>query len=239
MTSPIRPIASTLQALSLQYEAITHNLANTETAGFKRTTTSFQEVLSGKVNHKGKGAVSQSVKGVNSIDYTQGGLRQTGRSLDMALMGKGFFVLETPAGPLYTRNGSFRLNSQGQLTDAAGRLVAGDGGPIVLPGTSGVKVTADGMISVGGKSVGKLKLADFKNYKSLQPIGGSCFKSNSSVPIESAASVEQGYREDSNVTAVQELVNLITVTRLYQANMRGMKVAGDEKFRSLMQAAMA
>ncbi len=239
MASPIRPIASTLTALSQQYEAITHNLANVDTTGFKRTTTSFQEVLSGKVNNTGKASGGQSVKAINTIDFTQGGLTRTGRSLDLALMGKGFFVIETPQGPLYTRNGSFRLNSQGQLTDLAGRLVAGDSGPIVLPGTSGVTVAGDGTISIEGQTAGKIKLVDFENYKDLRSVGGSCFRSKAQTALESTASIQQGHRENSNVTAVQELVNLITVTRMYQANMRGMQVTGEDKFKSLMQAAMA
>ncbi len=239
MASPIRPIASTLQALSQRYETITHNLANVDTTGFKRTTTSFQEVLSGKVNKSGSGSGSQSIKGINTIDFTQGGLTKTGGPLDLALMGKGFFVIETPQGPLYTRNGSFRLNSQGQLTDGAGRLVAGDSGPIVLPGTSGVTIAGDGTISVDGQTAGKIKIVDFENYKDLQSVGGSSFRSKAQTILGSTASIQQGHRENSNVTAVQELVNLITVTRMYQANMRGMQVAGADKFKSLMQAAMA
>ena len=240
MTEPISPIASSLQALTQRYEAITENLANVSTVGFKRVRTTFRQTLADQTAAIGNDVPSAGIESTNSIDFSQGPLDRTQRDLDLALSGKGFFVLETPQGQLYTRGGSFRLNGQRQLTDSLGRLVAGDSGPIVLPSTTGLSVAVDGTISVEGKSVGKIKLVDFENNADLEGLGSTCSRSKSDqATTTSDAQVHQGHREESNVAAVEELINLITVTRLYQANMRSMQEAEDDRVKSLLQAAMA
>ena len=163
----------------------------------------------------------------SAFDFSQGSLIQTGRTLDFALLGKGFFVVETPEGPLYTRNGAFRTNENGQIVDSAGRTVAGEAGPITVPATVGLselQVSADGRISAGGINIGKIKIVDFKDNESkLVPVGGNCFvMPDKDIQPASAENVvvKQGYQEASNVKIVDELVDMIMVTRLYEANMR-------------------
>ncbi|MGD0078291.1 MAG: flagellar hook basal-body protein, partial [Sedimentisphaerales bacterium] len=160
------------------------------------------------------------------------------------IMGKGFFVVETPEGPLYTRNGAFQINDGGQLTDSVGRIVSGEAGPITVPPTVGISqlaVTADGKITADGINIGKLQIVDFKeNESKLIPAGGNCFlmpdKDVRPTPAENIV-VKQGYQEASNVKVVDELVDMIMVSRLYEANMRYVS-AQKENSSSIMNVAM-
>ena len=124
-------IGSSLEALDKQYQALAHNLANASTAGFKKRTSLFAQELARKEAEASDAAspAEETISQTSVIDFTQGALQRTGRPLDLAIAGEGMFVLETPAGPLYTRNGVFQTNAQGQLVDFAGRTVAGQGGP--------------------------------------------------------------------------------------------------------------
>ena len=191
----------------------------------------------------GTAQVQSAIVDTPAIDFTQGGLVRTGRGLDLALNGKGFFVIETAAGPRYTRNGVFRTNPQGQLVDSAGRMVAGEGGPITLPpnvNAEMVSVAQDGTISAQGRALGKLRIVDFESYAGLQPVGDSLYSAGlDGEPVPAAnASVQQGFQETSNVKAVEELVGLITVTRLYEANIKGIQ-AQDERKQNLLRVAGA
>jgi len=217
--------AASVNVLIQEYYTITHNLANVSTVGYKRRFNEFVNALANREEQTGsEGGEEITPKGV--IDFSQGGVQQTGRPLDFALYGMGFFVIETPEGALYTRNGVFHTNQQGQIVDCQGRLVGGQAGPIVIPsGTalSELNVSEDGNVSIGGASVGKLRLVDFgENQSQLVSVGGSCFQPPAGVLPAPAGetSVKQGYRESSNVNVVEELVKLIAVTRLYESNMK-------------------
>lgn len=243
MNNSFTPSASSLQALAIQYRAIAHNMANVNTTGFKRDVNSFTEKLMQRLGAVSGAPLVNEVQGRNDIDFSQGSIRHTGRRLDMAIEGEGFFVVETPDGERYTRNGTFRTDENGKLVDFLGRTVAGEGGPINLPDRyplSQVAVSQDGTITAGGRDVGKLKIVAFEDNKVLQPIGDGCFR----VTDEDAEATEvdhplvhQGYSEQSNVNMVEELVDLMRVTRMYEANTKVMKKQ-DERLRTLMQAAM-
>jgi flagellar basal-body rod protein FlgG len=236
--------SSGMEALTRQYEAIAHNLANANTTGYKRRLTAFQCLLEAQMQGADPANVlTGEVKGTVTIDHAQGPLTNTGRSLDVAIEGEGFFVIETPEGPLYTRNGSFEVNPQGQLVDASGRTVSGEGGPIVLPGAVGVSritVSQDGTVWAGGQSVGRLSLVRFENPSVLEPVGQSCFRAPAgAAPGPTAnAKVRQFFQEGSNVNVVEELVGLIAVTRLYEANVKAIEKQ-DEQARNLLQVAMS
>jgi len=244
MDSSIEATAAAMEALSEQYRSIAHNLANVSTAGYKRRITEFAEALrqaSGLVEPGQSGEVPRVV-GQMLIDYTQGGLEQTGRSLDLALQGKGFFVVETENGPLYTRSGVFRLNAQNQLVDLSGRLVAGQAGPIVVPpdaSVAGIEVSLSGNVRADGKDIGQLKIVEFEDPSVLEPVGGSCFQAPEQVAPAPAQNTEvyQGFKESSNVNVVEELVGLIGVTRLYEANIKSIKTQ-DERMKYLLEVAM-
>ena len=148
--------------------------------------------------------------------------------MDFALGGRGFFVVETPNGPLYTRNGAFETNQNGQIVDLMGRTVSGESGPVTLPASvsiSDIQVSADGRITAGSTVIGKFKVVDFKkeDESKLVPAGDNCFvMTDKTIQPVSAENIliKQGTQESSNVKIVDELVDMVMVTRLYEANMR-------------------
>jgi len=211
-------ISSTIDGLTQEFNIIAHNLANVSTAGYKRKCSTFSKSLMAQ----GAGTIEETggeAELYATFDFSQGTFVGTGRSLDFALHGKGFFVVETPDGPLYTRNGMFRLDQNGQIADSSGRTVAGQAGPISIPpgtGLSQISVSSDGNIS-----------ADKEDE--LIAAGLNCFMAPETAvpqPPENLL-VRQGFQESSNVQMVEELVDMIMVTRLYEANMKFMSVNKD------------
>ena len=232
-------VSTSIAALTREFETITHNLANTSTVGFKRQSNAFSVSLDAKEPY------SPGTTDLESLfDFSQGDMVETGRPLDFALFGKGFFAIETPEGPLYTRNGMFSTDQDGQIVDSVGRIVAGESGPITIPnniGLSQLHVSSDGTISAGSTPIGKFMLVDFGDYEgNLVPTGDSCYRTSdaSIAPVEAEnLVVRQKFQESSNVKIIEELVDMIFVTRLYQANMRSI-TAQQEVSGSLMSLAM-
>ncbi|MBN2136651.1 MAG: flagellar hook basal-body protein [Sedimentisphaerales bacterium] len=225
MSDLMSQITSSMGGLKQEFNIIAHNLANVGTVGYKRRCNTFSRSL--VAQGAGSQAETDGEVDLESVfDFTQGPVKATDRSLDFALVGKGFFVIETPDGPLYTRNGMFRLDSNGQIVDTAGRLVAGESGPITIPanvGISQVSVSSDGSITAGGVSAGKFRLIDFgENEKDLVSAGMNCFHASGDARPEAPKNliVKQGFQEGSNVQMVEEMVDMMMVSRLYEANMQ-------------------
>ena len=222
-------VGASLNALTREFDIIAHNMANVGTVGFKRRCNSFTEVLAAQEGGQGQG----EEKPDGLFDFSQGALVQTDRSLDLALHGDGFFVIETPEGPVYTRHGVFSTNQNDQIVDTSGRMVAGTSGPLMIPANvpvADVRVTDDGQVLAGQASIGKLRIVDFPDARDkLQPVGESCFEVPKEVePVEATTVVvKQGYQEASNVKLVDEMVNMILVSRMYEANMRLVSVKRD------------
>ena len=236
-------VSTSIDALMQEFYIITHNLANVSTVGYKRVCNAFSKSL--EARETGEETYSHGTIDLNSaFDFSQGSIVETGRPLDFALYGKGFFVIETPEGQLYTRNGMFRTNQNGQIVDCNGRTVAGEAGPIVIPtgmGPSQLYVSSDGTISANGVAIGKFKLVDFEdNDNKLIPVGANCFQM-SEEDVEPVIAenivVKQGYQEASNVKMIDELVDMIMVARLYEANMKLIS-AQSEASKSIMGVAM-
>jgi len=243
MAEIIAQVSSSINALMQEFNIITHNLANVSTVGYKRRCNAFSQSL--KAQDAGSKAGSPGGVALNAIfDFSQGSIVETGRPLDFALYGKGFFVIETPEGPLYSRNGIFRTNQNGQIVDSKGRIVAGEAGPITIPsgvGLSQLNVSSGGSIGSGGTAIGKFTLVDFKdNENKLMPASENCFRMPEQ-DIEPVAAehivVKQGYQEASNVKMIDELVNMMMVARLYEANMKFI-TAKKEASNSIMSVAM-
>jgi flagellar basal-body rod protein FlgF len=238
MTDQTNGVAASLTALNTQYETIAHNLANSSTPAFKRHRVRFEQAMA----QAGAGSSAGAIRGASAIDFSQGPLEQTDRPLDFAISGKGFFTLETPQGTLYTRSGTFTLNANRQLVNSSGQIVAGQNGPIVMPPNctpSDVRVAPDGELKANSVSFGKLKIVDFARGGDLQSVGAGCFRASPEAPATPATgTVCQGYQESSNVNVVGELVDLIQLTRLYEANLKNVS-ATDERMRNLIQVAMS
>jgi flagellar basal body rod protein FlgG len=227
-----------------EFEVITHNLANVSTVGYKRRCNAFLKSLEAQKTWT-ETYSPMNIELELAFDFSQGNITETSRPLDFALFGKGFFVIETSTGPLYTRNGVFHTNQNGQIIDSLGRIVAGEAGPITIPsdvGISQVTVSSDGNISAGGTTIGKFQLVDFEdNEAKLVPTGESCYQmpDDTIQPVTAENIVlRQGYQEVSNVKIIDELVDMIMVSRLYEANMKFI-AARKEVASSITSAAMA
>jgi flagellar basal-body rod protein FlgF len=234
MVDSIEANASSQAALTAQFEAITQNLANANTTGYKR-------ILCDIINQAGAGPGAPASVALKTVhDFSQGSMMQTDRPLDLALQGQGFFVLETPQGQYYTRHGVFTTNAEGQLVDSTGRGVAGESGPIVIPKNTpltSVSIGKDGTVATGKAVLGKLKLVEFKAPEILVSVGEGAFQAPPTLATPSQkTNVQQGFQESSNVSVVNEMVGLITVSRLYEANVKAIH-ARDERMKNLLQVA--
>jgi flagellar basal body rod protein FlgG len=237
------PVSSSIDALMQEFYIITHNLANVSTAGYKRRCNAFSKSLESQGG--ATGTYSPGIIDLNTaLDFSQGSITETGRPLDFALYGKGFFVIETPDGPLYTRSGMFQTNHNGQIVDSNGRMVAGETGAVTIPtgvGLLQLSVSSNGSISANGIAIGKFRLVTFgENENQLLPVGANCFQMPDQDVRPVAAQnvvVKQGYQEASNVKIVEELVDMIMVSRLYEANMKLISTQ-KEASRSILGVAM-
>jgi flagellar basal body rod protein FlgG len=234
-------VSTSIDALTREFDVIAHNLANVSTVGYKRRCNAFSNSL----DAQNAETYSPGTIDLNSVfDFSQGSVVETGRPLDIALYGKGFFVVETPEGPLYTRNGTFLTNQNRQIVDSQGRNVAGQAGLIMIPdnvGISQLNVSSDGTISAGGIAIGKFRLVDFsEDENKLVPTGENCYRMPDENIQPVAAEnivVKQGYQEASNVKIIDELVDMILVSRLYEANMNSLTATKDASS-SLIDLAM-
>lgn len=243
MPENLSQINSTLGGLEREFGIIAHNLANVSTAGYKRRCNAFsQSLVAQGIDCEAR--INKALDLITTFDFSQGNVVQTERSLDFALCGKGFFVIETPQGPLYTRNGTFHLDNNGHIVDSAGRIVAGESGPIAVPpnvGLSQISVSNEGSIRAGGVLIGRFRLVDFEeNEKKLLAAGANCFSAPEDARPQAARNlvVRQGFQEGSNVQLVEELVDMMMVSRLYEANVQGLSARKDTS-RSILDVAMS
>jgi flagellar basal-body rod protein FlgF len=206
-------LAAQTQALEL----VAHNLANLTTTGYRGQMTTFRSLLTGRAGVAFNGlnaAVNDfGVLSGSHLDLTSASLVPTGNPLDVAVSGNGFFTVQSPEGPLYTRDGGFHMTSTGQLVTAQGNKVVGEQGPITLP-AGDVTISSDGTISVNGAVVDKLQLAEFPPGTNLTAVGNATYTApqNSATPaVES--SVRQAMLEGSNVSPTMGVVQLIAVQR--------------------------
>lgn len=231
MADTVAQISASVEALEKQFDIIAHNMANVSTAGFKRRCNNFTRAIAAQYAGL-EGAIDAELS-QSPVDFSQGTLIRTDRTLDVALHGKGFFVIESPEGPLYTRHGVFQTNKNGQIVDTMGRLVAGTAGPLLVPPDADVAalhIDDAGRISAGSAALGQFRIVEFGDQEArLRPTGLDCFYAPAEVrPKEAAnAAVRQGCEEASNVKLIDELVNMIMVSRLYEANMKLMTVSNE------------
>lgn len=206
-------LVTRMQAL----DTIANNLANASTTGYRSELDMFSAVLAGAKGTSGT-ALNQAINsygilGGSTLDFSEGSLQTTGNDLDMAIEGKGFFVVQTANGPMYTRDGSFQVSTNGRLTTAAGDAVMGDRGVLTLP-PGPISIAPDGTISSNNAVVGRLKLVEFPPATQITSAGATYYSApaNSAVPA-TESSVRQGVLESSNVNPIEGMVELITAQR--------------------------
>jgi flagellar basal-body rod protein FlgF/flagellar basal-body rod protein FlgG len=196
---------------------VSSNLANTSTAGYKAQREFYKSLTASMNGTAPKGSINRAINnygvmGGATVSLESGALQKTGNDLDLAVEGAGFFAVQTAAGVRYTRNGSFRTDSNGNLVSPGGDPVLGEAGPITL--TSGkVSISQDGTISQKGGVLAQLKIVDFAAGQ-LTPQGNSLYSApqGAEMPVTDPH-VRQGMIEGSNMDPVNGTVQLIMVQR--------------------------
>jgi flagellar basal-body rod protein FlgF/flagellar basal-body rod protein FlgG len=207
-------------------ELAANNLANASTTGYRAQQETFRQIYAGRTP---VGAVNRAINaygvlGDPQTDFAQGTLEKTGSLLDFAIEGRGFFVVQTPAGIQYTRDGSFHLAKDRTLLTTAGDAVLGEQGPIRLP-EGEISVSADGTISVGGALAGRMRLAEFAAGTELTPAGNAYYNAPAASAIPAVNSqLRQGMLEQSNVQPVAAAVSLIAIQRHAESLQRALYV---------------
>lgn len=207
-----------------QLDRVAADLANVNTAGYKS-----ERVTTLAAERPNFGAALQSavdvVAGQGRLDMRSGTLSPTGRDFDFALEGRGFFVVDTPGGERYTRNGQFDRRADGTLVTSDGLPVLGANGPVKV-GPGAVSVDADGTIRAGGVVAGQLRVADVPDYENLRREEHGRFRYvGAGQPAPAAgATVRMGMLEQSNVSVVERMVQLTEVGRSFEALQRGLNV---------------
>ncbi|MFV0519000.1 MAG: flagellar hook-basal body protein [Lachnospirales bacterium] len=219
-------------------DVASNNIANVNTTGYKAdsvVTRSFDEELLKRIkdldstethiNAPVVGTVNLGVTIDEVItDHSNGSFQSTSSALDLALDGAGYFTVQfTDANgevtEKYTRDGSFTLDNENNLRTKDGYLVLGENGPITLSGVGSPFIGEDGSVYDGNEIIDQLKLVDVEDKNYLQKYGENLYTLlDGGTTVDSDASVVQGYLENSNASSVKEMVNLINISRVYEAN---------------------
>jgi flagellar basal-body rod protein FlgF len=202
-------------AIRREMDVIANNLANTSSPGFKNEQMMFVEYLK-NTGPNGKVSLVQDIS--LARDLREGIFKRTNNTLDVAIHGKGWFVVDAPNGERYTRNGHFRLNQEGELVTATGhKLMTTTGEPIVFePGDNDIIIKGDGKVTASGDDRGTLRVVTFENERRLEKVSGNLFRSNEVPDEKTEAEVVQGVIEESNVQPIIEITRMIKAMRSYQ-----------------------
>jgi flagellar basal-body rod protein FlgF len=150
-------------------------------------------------------------------DLSQGSINLTGAPYDLAINGKGFFVVQTPQGERYTRDGHFTLDSQGRLVTSGNALVATESGTLTIAPTDGsISISRDGTVSGKTATLGKIRIVDFESPEKLRQEGANLYSSDQ-MAKPATGQIQQGAIENSNVEPVIEIAHMIEVMRAYEA----------------------
>ena len=221
-------------------------IANIDTTGFKADTAAFSEYLGSGASDGDFAGKDRRISFVQDhgtwIDFSPGAMQRTGDPLDAAIDGKGYFVVQTPRGQRYTRNGAFGLNATGQLVTSTGDLVLGTTGPInfqptdhdIIISTTGVVSARDGSGTLSVQR-GQLQLVDFDNAQQLQKDGASTFQA---APNANQKPIAPGTRI-VQVRPILEMTRMIEITRSYSDIAAILQQQGDLRRNSLQQLSQA
>ena len=217
MDSGYYAAAAGLAAQAQALELIANNLANLGTSGYRGQQATFHSLLAAagpaRWNPLNAAMNDFGVLGGSRVDLASGSLTATGNPLDLAVAGKGFFVVRSPKGDFYTRDGGFHRTPEGRLVTAEGDSVLGEQGLITLP-AGATAVSDDGTISVGEAVVAKLRVAEFSASTPLTAVGKALYSAPAGAALPAASSsIRQGMLEASNVSSVESVVQLISVQR--------------------------
>ena len=209
--------SSGLKSREQALQAVSNNLANMNSIGFKRTVEFDMSLETNPTKHNVEPLFSEA------IDFGQGELIETGNPLDVAISGNGFYAVHTDRGLAYTRQGNFQLSDDGFLTTKTGDLVLGTNGPISIE--KGSVITQNGEIAVDGKVVDQIRLFEFLDKTQVERIGDGYFQPKTEdVVVElDQVSLKPGFLENSNVNAIEEMVRMIQIYREFEMNQRALR----------------
>jgi flagellar basal-body rod protein FlgF len=217
--------------LRREMDVIANNIANVDTTGYK-----FENLLV-RTEPANPARMADGPNPVKFVlddgiarDFTQGSLRTTGATFDLAIEGKGFFKVETEAGERFTRDGRFTLSPEGKLTTQEGDAVQGESGDIVLdPAKGQVAIAEDGTVSQAGEKVGKVGVYLFDDRSVLAKDRGNLFTntSNAQPSNDTASRLHQGMLEGSNVNPILQITRMIEVSRAYESVVKTMENTAD------------
>ena len=224
--------AASLSALERWQDAVSQNITSGQVTGYRKRTVNFSTDQAGELHLDPKAKLGRDdgvpmlfprVEG--GINFVSAEAQPTRNELDVAIMGDGFFeVRQEDGSKSYTRSGQFRMRPDRTLVNGHGfEVMSADGNPItLLPGQGPVIINADGRISQGAAQLGRLSVVDFPDKSVLRPLDGGLFAIPEGMEPEQVeeVSVQQGYLEGSNVAALREMVDLVLISRAYEANQR-------------------
>lgn len=222
--------AAGMQARMQSLDLVANNLANSSTSGYKTDGEFYTLFTSEAAGEDESGPSSVPMIQRQWTDFQQGLLEPTNNPLDFGLSGKGFFVVQGPSGPLYTRNGNFRFSTSGAIVTGEGyRLLQQNGQPFTANTAQALKVSRDGDISQNGKSIGKIKLANFANPNDLTKFGGNYFSNTTGQESSEATNMQvyQGKLESSNVSASHGAVRIVGLSRQFEMMQKAISLSND------------
>jgi flagellar basal-body rod protein FlgF len=224
--------ASALSALERWQDAVAQNITSSQTNGYRKRTVDFSTTTAGQIDMdpRRRGSADTTFetlfpKATTAINFSTGQTEPTRRDLDVAIQGDGFFEVQMPDGTrAFTRNGEFNMRNDRTLVTSSGAEVLTDAGaPIsMLPNGQPLVVNHDGTLFQGDVSLGKISVQRFANPAQLVPTSGGYFMPTAGASPEPVTQPEllQGYLESSNVTPLREMVDLVLISRAYEANQK-------------------
>ncbi len=235
--------ASGMRARMDALDMLANNLANSTTSGFKLDREFYTLFSASDAAQSGVEGAAASLPQVKSqwTDFSQGTLQPTGNPLDLALAGNGFFTVNGPTGPLYTRNGSFQLSAAGVLTTGEGYPVATvDNKTIQAQPQGQIQVGADGTVAQNGEILGQIAVVNFQDSTVLSKLGANYFVNTSKtakpVPADDTA-VKQAQIENSNVSPADSAVRLVGLMRQFEMLQKAISLSADMNKKALDEVA--
>jgi flagellar basal-body rod protein FlgF len=233
--------ASGIRARLESLDMLANNIANSSAAGFKADREFYGVYLSAEAADSPAGTIPTILPVVERqwTDFSQGSLTLTGNALDLALNGQGFFVVQSANGPAFTRDGSFRLSLQGELTTQDGDKIQGqDGKPILLDNTRPVEIGSDGTVRQDGQDVAQIAVVNFSDPAVLAKRGNNYFRTDlSTMAPAPQPEIRQGMIEAANSQPAESAVRLVNIMRQFEALQKALAIGADMNLRALQDVA--
>ena len=243
MDSLTATAASGLRARMESLDMLANNLANAGAAGYKADREFYAIYADAEAVQAANAGISRHV-GVQPVidrpwvDLSQATLQHTGSPLDLALSGPGFFAVNGATGTLYTRNGSFQVNTAGEVMTGEGhKLRLRNGGTLKIDPTLPIEVGEDAWVRQQGALLGQLEITEFRGPDVLRKAGSSYFQAGAAGVESAATQVHQGKLEASNVAPAQSAVRLVGILRQFEMLQRAIAIGGDMNRKAVEEVA--